>query len=376
MKSNILNVSRLFVVACLLFLGAGIVAAQEKDGITTAPIVPIETVVRGRQAIADFLTINTDHATLGLSGTSVVAPDNRYFDMQALVNLGYVHRGSFKEFSDALANVPFNPDVIPTPEGWYDVRVEVTSYTQDGRTGLHGWGYLNINTLPDGSLVASKFEPYVSINNSIAIRFPKCISSAMWIPRDGFPPEWLPVYSDSEGCLTVVQDYMLENGILAIADYNGEVTGWDLNGGKTIEGKHVFALLGKIRSGAILPLKSPEKPVIDVADQVSFYKYNGLVYGRMPLVEQVFDSAVKDYFTLEVPVWNSTEKAHPTQAFVTPITIYGPANGLELYKEYEVGITDQGRIGLGLPAGTYHIRTVFKGIHDWSELGGMGKGLN
>ncbi|GEM_PF-1784175 len=372
MKSNILNTSRLLIVTCLIFLGADIIVAQEKSDIATAPIVPIETIVRGRQAIADFLTIKTDHATLGLSGSSVVAPDNRYFDLQSLVNLGYVHRGSFKEFSDALANVPFNPDVILTPNGWYDVRVEVTSYTLDGRTALHGWGYLNVNTLPDGSLVAGKFEPYVSINNTIAVRFPNCINMAMWIPEDGFIPEQLSVYGDSEGCLTIVQDRMLENGILAVADYNGEVTGWNLKGGNKVEGKHVFALLGKMRSGAILPLKSPAKPVIDVGDQLSFYKYNGLVYGQMPLVEQEFNAAVKDYFSLEVPIWNSTEKARPTQAFVIPIIIYGNANGLELYKEYEVGITDQGQIGLSLPAGTYHIRTVFKGLHDWSELGGKG----
>lgn len=372
MKRNILNVSRLFVVACLLSLGVGITVAQEKTDILSAPIVPIETIVRGRQAIADFLTIKTDHATLGLSGSSVVAPDNRYYDMQALSNLGYIHRGSFREFSDALANVPFNPDVIATPEGRYDVRVEVTSYTSDGRTALHGWGYLNINTLPDGNLVAGTFEPYVSINDVIAVRFPKCINRALWIPKDGFQPEELPIFGDSEGCLTIVQDRMLENGVLAVADYNGEVSGWELNGGKKVEGKHVFALLGQTRSGSILPLKSPAKNIIDVGDQVSFYKYNGLVYGQMPLIEQAFDAAVKDYFTLEVSVWNSTEKARPTQVFVTPIIIYGPANGLELYKEYEVGITDQGQIGLGLPAGTYHIRTVFKGLHSWAELGGKG----
>lgn len=364
----ITNIMRLMSL-CLLSVALSVNAQKEVvDVSATAPVVPLDVLTKGNQAVGHYLMVGVDHIDTVVSGPSVVNKIGRYFSLPELKNLGYVHRGSFVELSDAMANAEYSMSVIPTPQGYYDIKMDLTYYTADNREGLKGSGWLNV-WRQNGKLVVGKFEPYVWINQSVAVRFTKCINNAMWISKDGNSQE-LPIrWEDPSSALVIVPGQAFQDGFLAVADCLGNVTAWNLETGETIIGDRIAAVLGMTRSGDFHPIFN----TID-ASGVSAYRVGGkMIYGHVALTEVVLDTPVKDTFDLGVTPWGSTDKIYPTEVFITPIALDGGDGGV-IGKEYLVPSIGGVKWFFSLPEGKYHIRMMFPQIIDWSKGGGVGKG--
>ncbi len=135
------------VLSMCLFMSVAALA-QEKYDFNSSPVVPVEVVAKGRKAVVDYLTMQVDYVSLRYTGSSVVGQNDQYLYQDQLNNLGYVHRGSFTELSDVVAKQQFSGNVIKNADGQYDVNVQITYWTADGRTLFNGSGWLNINDGP------------------------------------------------------------------------------------------------------------------------------------------------------------------------------------------------------------------------------------
>ena len=368
---KIKNAINLIAILCAtMALSISTVNAQKEvqDVSAMAPVVPISVLTKGNQAVGHYLMVGVDHVDTVVSGPSVVEKISRYFGLAELSNLGYIHRGSFTELSDAMAGAPYSMSVIPTPQGYYDVRMDLTYYTADNREALKGSGWLNI-WRQGGKLVVGSFQPYVWINQSVAVRFTNCINYAKWISKNGGSQDLVVRWEGPGTALVIVPGQAFQDGFLAVADCLGDVTAWNLETGETILGERIVALLGQTQSGDFHPVFN----TIDTSG-VNAYRYQGVIYGHVPLTEAVLDTSVKDTFDLGVMPWNSTDKIYPTEVYVTPVALDdGGKSGYKIDQEYPVPFAGGGKWFFNLPKGKYHIRMMFPQITDWSKGGGVGK---
>lgn len=333
---------------------------------STIPIVPADIVISGRQAIANHLMFRVDHVYLKYSGRSIISGglNDRYFGRDELRELGYVHDGSFTELSDALASVPLSAEVVPTPEGYYEVMVNVTYYTADNRESFTGSGWLNIYRDHDGNLTAGEFQPYVSVNNTVGIQTTADIRAAKWVGRYGneldLPTLW---FSDGTHMITI-PSHLLEDGNLLMADWEGNISGWNLSTGTVLDGKRILALLGQTRSGDIQILRNPS--VIDAGSH-GFYRSGDMVYGRFPLLDVTTDVGFNKIVNFTVPVWGSNNEIAPSAIFVTPVRFERiQPEELIIGREYRLPTYPDGGFILAVPAGEYNIRVEFNGVLDWA----------
>lgn len=293
--------------------------------------------------------------------------------------MGYKNHGSFVELINVIGDMGFGADIIKTPEGYYDVRIQLEFKTADGRLAFEGWGYLDIRELPDGSLQQDRtFNPYFWMNSQLAVQFNGCVNSVMWVPNDGGMSEYVPLMGMYDGSLlAVIQSRMFQRGILAVADCMGQTYGWNLKSGEYIEGKRLVAYIGDTRSGEFIPVYvhgGTDDMTINVDNYVQFQRYNGDLIGRMPVVELVVSGSLpfKGFADLSVSVWPTRERIRPMQVFVTPVALVnGETPNHHIGVEVEVPMSD-GQPGLSLPPGKFQLRTVFKGLRDWDEFDGKG----
>ncbi len=328
----------------------------------TIPVVPVEVLTKGNQGVGHYLMMNVDYVTTELGGPSVVSlpgQSSRRFNMDELVALGYRHRGSFTELSKALSGAPYSISVVRTPDGFYDVRLDLTYHTADGRKAMTGSGWLYIDRAPDGRLIVGRFDPSVSINTSVAVHFTNTIGAAKWVPRDGGKPEDLPVSNDND---VIVPGKDFENGYLVVADQNGDVSAWDLESGNKIVGDRVTTLLGKVSSGDFYPLFDTIE-----AGNLEVYKIDGQVYAHIPTIETVLSSAFVGSVDLSITPWGTKTKIHPTAVYVTPVSVDGPPSAFQIDKESDV-LSANSLWSFALPGGIYHVRRVYPGIKDFSSL--------
>lgn len=349
------------------------------------PKVPISIVVQGRQAVTEYLKARIDYTTITFSGNSVVEPAWRvgmYFDRVALRVMGYIHDGSFAEYSDAVFGVAFSGDVVATPDGYYDVRVFENLYDADGALALTGNGYLNINDDGHGNLQVGQFEPYVSINGLITVVVPGRIDAAKWVGKHGVSIDLSTSWDSRDGKdNTTIQlsSGNIENGFLLLAGPDNHITGYDLTSSTTISGKHVYALLGQTHSGDVQVVRYPAS--ID-AGYNGFSLYGDMILGSFPVLEYVTPTAVAINIKIAVPVWGdaSQQTVGPSRIWVKPIYMDGPSSTLTVGVETELvpqvmlpGTTIKTFRFEG-PAGGYNIRTEYEGLHSWEEVFGGGKG--
>ena len=341
-----------------------------------APVVLLDVLTKGAQAVGHYLMYNVDHVNTYVDGASVPAgpwQNSRYFSFGDLVSLGYTHRGSFDELSAAMAGVPFNMSVIPTPQGWYDVRMTLSYYDANNKVTLNGSGWLDISKLPDGFLQVGEFNPYVTINSFVAVKMTNtCFSGvAKWIPKNGAQPVDLVTYWEDNFPLIIVPGEAFENGYLAVADCFGNVKAWDLETGEVIMGDRVHTIMGQSHSGDFYVVRD----TIDTKGAFA-YRDGGQIYGHVPLTEVITTTKpINDGFDLGIPVWGSTDKVYPTEVWFTPIYVADPRSGLGINKEYPVQQNNKdGKWMFGLPQGSiFHVRTKYPNITN-DRYGGPGRG--
>jgi hypothetical protein len=346
--------------------------AEEKRD--TAPAVPITVFVKGRQAIVNYLLTQVNAVSVEYDGRSVVAPENRYLFVDQLEALGYKHRGSFTELSEALAGMEFKQKVVPTPQGSYEVQVRLSLWAPPANDrgssskAFEGSGFLNISRV-DGKLTAGEFQPWVTLNGTLAVKFPARLRAAKWLNKnDVGSAEDLETMWDSVGSTVFMPTRLIKSGYLAFADENGNAAALNIEDGaaKLIEGEQVVALLGGLRSSDIRSLRNPT--VFD-AGGTQFYRSGSKIYGRFPLLDVALDQGFKSAFYFQVPVWGNNVNIPPTDVFVTPIFLNEKGGGQP--SGWKVGVEQQlqfqqnaGGWLLNVPPGLYHIRTEFYGVSD------------
>lgn len=328
-----------------------------------APTVPIEVALKGREAVTGYLLRQVDRVTINYTGRSIVQPgmQDHYLDSSMLKQLGYVHEGQFTELADAISSQLFLAKVIKTPDGFYDVGVQVNCYTAEGKRALSGNGQLGISENKDGTLSAQPFQPWIMINETITVPVTNIIA-AKWLGVNGGEQDLSLQSGPALPTGINLPVGLLGRGYLVFADYNGDVEGWDMKTGNAIAGKQIIALLGKTQSQDVVSLRNPQ--TID-SGNVSFYSSNGQIYGRFPLIDLVTEGDLNLPVWFTVKVWPNATVA-PARVFVTPIYTSSPTQ-MVIGQEYEVPFSDgAGAFLLRLQAGGYHVRFSFDGVQDWN----------
>lgn len=344
-----------------------------KDEYVDAPVVPMDVALKGRQGVTDYLMFQVERVSIGYSGRSFVntGVNNHHFGLQWLKDLGYVHRGQFTELSDALSRIGFGAEVVPLPNGQYDISCSVYYYTADGKRALSGSGWLDIQRDPSGDLTAGTFRPWMSINGNILLQPTNDIRSAKWLGPQR-EEKYLSVYYEEgqNDPRILIPVNLLERGYLIVSDYYGNVTGWNLSNGQVIRGKYLLGLLGQTGSSDIKSIPNPgtiNAQTLGI-ENIQFYKSEGQVYGRFPLFDVVTDQVIKEGFFFEVSVWGATNKIAPSKVFVTAVYLAPGWTGLNIGTEYELPFdTTHGGFQINIPPGGYHIRCQFDDLLDWES---------
>jgi hypothetical protein len=359
-------VSLLVVLLALVSIGA-----QEFNE-SQAPTVPIEVVLQGRKMVTHYLAQRIEAVYVHYTGRSIVQPgwQDHYFSREDLRAMNYVHDGQFSELQDALYGTTFSGSVVKTPDGYYEVDLEIKSYTADGKISLQGTGYLPITEAPDGSLIDGDFNTYMGLPPSLFIKTPEPIYAAKWLGKweqNGFHDEDLQLrYENDDESGFVLPLRLLGKGNIVIADRDGNISGWDLDTNQKLSGKRVLALLGKINSSDLRSVSHPSGVGEINTGGLRFYKSNGQLYGRFPLFDVVTDKALIGSLgtALDVPIWGSETGLSPTSISLTPIYLKSPNTGLVAGTEYKMP-HGSGGFFISLPPGGYHVRVEYDDVLDW-----------
>jgi len=362
------------VISSLIIISASAFTAMAQD--SAAPYVPIEIAAKGRSAVVDYLLGKLDHVNIQYTGASVVGNVSYYYDTNSLASMGYTHAGSFTELSDALSSVQFSQEVIPTPQGWYDVQVNLTYQGADGRTTMQGNGWLDIWANPDGSLSAGEFQPYVALNPTLLVVQSGFITAAQLVGSQYATVSQLPIsynYDNSGGIVnSIIQvpSGSLDGGYLAMAASDGTVTVWDLQHDTNFTGKHAIAIMGPTSSPDVYSLKNPS--TFTLSPSPTFYADNGQVFGRFPLLDMTTSQPIKQWVQFPVKVWGTTIVMNPKSVIIKPLYLNdGGKSGLNVGQEYPLQpmTFPDGSINwpISVPAGGYHIEVKFDGVLDWNE---------
>lgn len=336
------------------------------------PLVPVDVVAKGRQAVTDYLLRQVSSVEIRLSGRSLVpgtGKTDRFLSGLELSNMGYVHPGSFAELQDALSIVPFTVGVFALPGGSYDVKAQFTAFNTSGETILQGRGSLLITETPEGDLqLGAPLTLWVGIPDTLEAQVPGTITAAKWVGNwdestadvAATPDPLTPGVTD-----IAVSAQFLGHGVLAFADSQGNVAGWNFKTGLTIAGHEIAFFLGKAESGDVRVLENIESP--DMIGGLMFYQAAGQVYGRYPLIEFTAKNAVNESVGFGIPVWGTDYAVRPSAAFLVPVNVNVKGGGnLNVGQEYPTQVFPDGSVLIKVPPGTYHLRVVFSEVLDWT----------
>ncbi len=373
------------IAVLFLFLFTLITSFAQKDytfapdDFATAPIVPVEVMIGGRQEVTEYLLKQVSYVTATYTGDSVIGDsNNRFISKQELASNGYLHTGSFTEMSDAIAQTRFTAQIMRTPRGNYDVRAEIKLHSFDDRIVMIGWGNLQIIEGKGGLLNAEDFQPWISIPENVLVKNDKYINGAKYLSKDGSSQEIeyqnrYVVGGTTASSYIKVPTGILGEGFLMVADDSGRAKGWDLKFQTLLFGEAVIAKLGKIMSSDVISLTNPQSIFTSqMVMNINFSKDGDLIYGRFPIIDIIVPGGIKEYFLSGVHVWGSDEIVYPTAVYVN--AIFGDTNkagSLPLGKDVELVRAPNGGYTLDLPPGGYHIKVRFSRVLDWSK-GGKG----
>lgn len=353
------------IIGILLLVTTSVFAQKDvqqgfQDEFQTAPIVPEDVVIKGRDAVTSYLLKQIDYVVLSYTGRSVVGAPHRYIGREELKERGYIHAGSFTEFADVISKIEFSHEIVRTPQGYFDVSVEITARGSDGRSVLHGRGYLDDN----------EFHPYVWIPQMVVLKADGDITGASWIS-----PEWRNedlsyqyIHDNTEDKWTpyiMIPVKILGAGYLVVAGQGGNVEGVDLSTGKEVVGVRLIAVLGQVRSSDVLALKDPGTLSLNWEKQdIRFYKSNGKIYGRFPLLDVATSQPLKEVFFPTVRVWGTDQLVSPSRIVQKVLWVNDPAR-FDQPAEYNLPFAvHAGGWGINAPPGGYHIEVKFDQVSD------------
>lgn len=330
-----------------------------------APIVPIQVVQKGRQAVLSYLGGKVDHAQLRFYGDSIAAKEWRHLTREDLRRNGYEHDGSFTELFNATSHSRFVGDVVQLSGGGYDLNVEVVYQDADGRTLLVGNGYANVHTNKEGDLVA-EFDPWVRMSEDILVEFGR-YANAKWVSDNWriAPEELQTSYNNDETSLVSLPTSMLGEGMILVITYEngpGHLKGYLLGeGGGVIEGQTLIAYIGTVASSDIRLFEDS----FDFSSSFGFYEDRDSIYGRPPLVELVLTTPQRGSFTIAGQIWGTKKTLSPTRIVVSVVSVLFEKREEPIPQEFELEYKN-GNWFYDLPAGTYHLRADFPDVLDWN----------
>lgn len=342
-------------------------------------IVPVDVLSEsGRQGVLSDLGGQVDSVHAWLEGNSVIGDGGRNYRIlsrEQLRERGYVDDGSFSQLFEALADLSFTSNVIPTKDDWYDVRVVFSFRTTLNRECLSGSAWINIHEDSEGHLHVHDTTPYVWLPEGVAIRFNEAVTAARWHgPKGEIVDLSTWIVNDTTTDVPLIP-MMFDDGYLMIAykkpieDFPGAyrmaTRGYNLSEGGIVEGKDFFAQTTVAQSSEVY-MASGFGEIRNHGQQ--FYPgewWSNFLYGRFPLIELTLTMRSTGVIDIEVPIWGAEESKKPRTIRIRSVRPNTPlADGGEIVIEAGASVT--------LPEGIYHIMSTFDGVLGWEFSEGKG----
>lgn len=340
------------VTVALVLMLAGMIGCLAD--FNTDPVVPLEIILNGgRHAVVSYLGSQVSYVLVTIGGNSVANESQRYFSKEDLENLGYKNKGSFTQLFAATSGIQIDCEVVPVNNS-YDVRVDLEYRDENGKVVLRGRAYADVRSVK-GDDITAELHPWVWIPENILGEVGN-YASAKWVSSSwGVESKGLDTYYDNNQTFVSIPTSVLDDGTLLVYAYEkglGHLTGYSLSGGGIIEGKELFALLGKVGSSEVRLFSDS----FEFNSVFGFYEDRNVIYGQPPLVELVITSAKRGSFVVAVQIWG-TKKTLSPQRIVVKNILTGD--------EFELQ-NNGGDWRYNLPVGTYHLMMDFPGVLNWN----------
>ena len=361
MKSKVNCALKALLSVLIIVIGLGTSVVQADSDPNTDPIVPIEIVQKGRSAVFAELGRQVDHVVIELTGDSVPSQVKRYISREHLLSLGYVHAGSFKELSDAINNVVFNVEILPSPKvkggrGGYDVQLKEVFYTSDNRVCLtaNGWGDVH----DDGEHLTVLFTPYIMMGECI-LQSVEYGTEGKWVAGNwNSNPETLNgVYDQNQHYFLQIPTRLLGEGMLQELTAKGAI-GYNLSNGAVVHGRELMAWIGQHQSSDLELVSDPTK----IGKDWWGYESYGRVYARVPLTDLNLQPGMT--YIIDPLIKVGSSNIRPSRAFARIVN----SNSSQ---EFELDWTEKGGGGWIIWGDTtsmreYQIRWDFDEVYDWN----------
>lgn len=333
---------RLLLSLMFAFVGLGAVAAFEEIN----PKVPIGVVVKGRQAVTQYLLQKVDYVLITIEGKSVVSPESwsRYLLFHdQLAGAGYKFDGSFGALSEAIASTSFSVELLPVEKGRYDAKMNITLLDQAGSSLMRGVGWMDVEEGKAGQLV-STVRPWVWINDKFDVVFPAELGpQAKWLTLDNKGRSAKEFYVEQNGDGgSVIRNFpsiLIGDGYLSVTDSGGSIRVIDFTSGEVLSPERVQVFMYQLGSSDVNTVTSPADG--NWMKDVQFYLSDGQIFGRAPLLEVVGEGKVNEV-DFSVPVWGTDSRIYPVSVTVKSLSDGKESTFWTEYKLFlELGVTFQ-----------------------------------
>lgn len=369
MKRTINIILSLFVT---IITSVGLMAGpSDNDPVfdTSAPTVPAEVLVQGRQVVTTWLLERVDSVQVEYHGKSLLYQGGRnwnFLPLEQLQERGYVTPGSFAELSQAVAGIGNSFQLMPLPQGGFDVQARVTFYSKSRQTVLKGSAWFNFEKADDGELVGTA-TVYVDIPSNLNFRVAGFVWDTRLITHNWGDAQQLPVRYDEASGEMIVQvpaTTLWGRGVAAVS-HGDQVTVLDGRNGTVQAGRSAAAYLAGLYSGSIIAVSSQGLNADGFFRQLGwFYQSDGAFYGRFPVVElAVGEAGINQVLNLLVPIQN-TEFALPARRVQVKVLRSEGYPAGQVFDLDQVGDT---KWSLELPSGSYQIMVEFWELLDWDQ---------
>lgn len=352
-----MNVFKMFLIIGMMIVGLRSYADSSKH-----PIVSLDTVQQGKQAVLRDLGRQVDHVKIKVYGRSLPRSAEYYMSLNDLQDAGYSTKGSFTELFRATASLQFTSRVIPVDNGYYEVYVDLSYHSADDRIVLQGSGSVRIRQV--GGSLEGTFNPYVWMPSTILVPTPDSTFAAKWVSDNNArgEEELELLYSND-----LANQYLrlsidkLDDGIVMM-QFAETLIGYSLTGAESISGKYLFAWLGMASSGQV--------NIVEDGDQINRQRYaylsNGYYYGNNPLEEIKVTERHSAVLYPAYSVWGSDRTIVPTKIWVNVV-------GTDQRRELQFSEGAGGWI-LKLEPGIYQIELEIPHLHSYDQDPTPGKG--
>lgn len=350
--------------------------AQEFDG--SAPTVPSEVMAKGRQETVSYLGGQVDSVSIKYEGKSVFdqgAENYLYLDRDSLRSRGYVDDGSLSQLRAAIAGYGKQMRIIQLPNGGYDVSAVTSFRSSSYQTVLEGRSYFSYSREKDGLLVGRSVV-YISLPKNISLQTAGHVYQAEWISRSGLSAQLATHYSENDQAtyITVPTD-KIEDGLIAYSNSYGGITVIDFGQKTVTSGVRAILTIAEVRGAGDIALyvDSGDKYPLGgfCSNAVSFYRSQGQIYGRFPVVDINTPVKIDETLDFKVRVWGTSSIQYVSPKNIR-VRVIRTLDGSISPGVYQPVIMKGGGWLIQLPPGAYQIYTDFEGVLDPSQDSGPG----